>query len=153
VKLGALLFCLTLAACAKTSAPEPAKNVTTLGAPFTGAPEASLAAVVKDPASYDQKVVTVRGTIARACQKKGCWMELRPAGAESGMRVTFKDYAFFVPLDSAGASARVEGAVQFKKLEAEYAAHLEGEGAKITRNAEGEAIEIGLVASAVELSR
>ena len=45
--------------------------------------------------------------VRRACEKKGCWMEL--AGAEGigpGMRVTFKDYGFFVPKDSRGRWAR-----------------------------------------------
>ena len=36
-------------------------------------------------------------------------MELVPADADRGIRATFKDYAFFVPTDSSGAWARLEG--------------------------------------------
>ena len=80
-------------------------------------------------------------------------MELTADGVDQGVRVRFKDYAFFVPLDSAGSSALVEGQLNTRKLEDSMAEHLEGEGAKIFRNKAGEAIELALVATAVELTR
>ena len=39
----------------------------------------------------------VSGNVNGVCKVKGCWMTL--AGGESDMRVTFKDYSFFVPKD------------------------------------------------------
>ena len=80
-------------------------------------------------------------------------MELKPEGATSGIRVTFKDYGFFVPVDSEGAVAVVEGAVQIRKLDKATADHLREEGAKIVEDASGEVVEIGLVATAVELTK
>lgn len=123
------------------------------GAAFTLSDETELAKVVAAPADFAGKTVKVSGKVERACAKKGCWMELRAASGETGVRVTFKDYGFFVPLDSAGAEATVEGQVELKTLDADTAAHLEGEGAKITRNAAGEAVEIAMIATGVELRK
>ena len=123
------------------------------GAAFTVAAETSLQNVLAKPADFEGKTVKIRGEVARCCVMKGCWMELTAEGLEQGIRVRFKDYAFFVPLDSAGASALVEGQINSRKLEEANAKHLEEEGAKIFRNDAGEAIELALVASAVELTR
>lgn len=44
----------------------------------------------------DSVAVKVKGEITATCAMKGCWMNLvMPTGDE--MRVTFKDYGFFVP--------------------------------------------------------
>ncbi len=48
------------------------------------------------------------GKIDAVCQKKGCWMELKNADGSS-IRVTFKDYGFFMPKDCAGKTAIVDG--------------------------------------------
>ncbi|MBI2376352.1 MAG: DUF4920 domain-containing protein [Deltaproteobacteria bacterium] len=122
-----------------------------LGAPFELTSEVPLNAVLAKPDEYAGKVVLVSGKVERACLKKGCWMELRADSAPSGVRVTFKDYSFFVPLDSAGASARVEGSLEVKHLDKASAEHLAGEGAKLNVQADGTAIEIAIVARAVEL--
>ncbi len=125
------------------------------GAAFTATTQTALKAVLAEPGKFAGQVVKTEGLVARACAKKGCWMELQLAdGTEaSGMRVTFKDYGFFVPLDSAGAQAIIEGTVEIKTLSKEDAAHLESEGARVTRNDKGEAIELAFVASGVELTR
>lgn len=48
------------------------------------------------------------GKVDAVCQKKGCWMELKNADGTS-MRVTFKDYGFFMPKDCSGKTAIVDG--------------------------------------------
>ena len=55
-----------------------------------------MAVALESISSYADRTVTVEGTVNRVCQMKGCWMELVPSGADRGIRVTFKDYAFFV---------------------------------------------------------
>ncbi|MFO0723265.1 MAG: DUF4920 domain-containing protein [Myxococcota bacterium] len=138
---------------ATTGAVDWKDNVLHRGAPFAGATEAELAQILGKPEEWTGKTLKTSGTISRVCARKGCWMELAAAGQDHGIRITFKDYGFFVPTDSQGAKATVEGTVEVKKLSAEDAAHLEGEGAKITRNAAGEAVELAMVASGVELKR
>ena len=138
---------------ASAPASSDASGLIKRGADFTVADETALAMVIGEPTKFVDETVKVRGKVQRACTKKGCWMELRLDGVEQGVRVRFKDYGFFVPTDSAGCDAVVEGQIVVSTLAEADAKHLEGEGAKIQRNDKGEAVEIGLVATAVELKR
>jgi hypothetical protein len=56
----------------------------------------------------DSVWVTFQSGIVTNCQHSGCWMDL-DLGNEEVIKVTFKDYAFFIPLDSKGKTATVEG--------------------------------------------
>jgi len=94
--------------------------------------------------------VLVEGVVRRACTRMGCWMELAPSDGSPGLRVTFKDYGFFVPTDSAGAKARVQGTVEVTELSAAEAQHLSSEGGAVSPGAQR---EVRLVASGVELRR
>ncbi len=67
--------------------------------------------------------------------------------------MTFKDYGFFVPLDSAGRTAVVEGKVIVAQLPEEKAKHYESEGATVPRGADGKPREVQLIASGVELRK
>ena len=82
-------------------------------------------------------------------------MELAPEQAAKGpgVRVTFKDYGFFVPLDSAGRKAKVEGVVKVAQLSEETAKHYESEGATVPRGADGKPSEVQLEATGVELRK
>ncbi|MFN0215474.1 MAG: DUF4920 domain-containing protein [Saprospiraceae bacterium] len=58
----------------------------------------------------DSLPMKVTGKVKEVCLKKGCWMTLvseQPGYPE--MRVTFKDYAFFMPKDLSGKRVVVEG--------------------------------------------
>lgn len=113
-----------------------------------------LATVLAAPADYEKTPVVVEGVVTNACDRKGCWMELKTA-AETGesVRVVFKDYAFFVPLDSKGMKARAEGVTLVRTMPKQEADHLEDEGAKLKRNEDGTANEVSFVASGVELTK
>jgi len=116
-------------------------------------PVVSLAEIIEHPDKYKGKMIILEGTVDGVCQKKGCWMEMVPADSEHGIRVTFKNYGFFVPKDAKGFKVRAEGKVKLSTLSKEDADHLEEEGASLVRNADGTASEIGFVASGVELYR
>ena len=49
----------------------------------------------------DTLQLTLKGNIKDVCSKKGCWMTLSMPN-ETDMMVRFKDYGFFVPLDTSG---------------------------------------------------
>lgn len=127
----------------------------TRGEPLKGAPSVKLADVLAKPQEHDGKTVLVEGQVRKACEKKGCWMELASSADSKspGVRVTFKDYGFFVPLDSAGSAARVEGVVKVAELSESRAKHYEGEGAIVPRGSDGKPREVQLVATGVELRR
>ncbi len=56
----------------------------------------------------DSLSIKLTANITDVCSKKGCWMKLDMGNGKS-MRVTFKDYGFFVPLNAAGKLAVVDG--------------------------------------------
>jgi len=109
------------------------------GAPVSDARPTPLADVIKSPEAFTEKAVVVEGTVNNVCTNKGCWMEL------DGMRVTFKDYGFFVPKTSKGYAARIEGVTKVEKVSKEEAEHLKSEGATET--------SVTFIASGVELTK
>ncbi|HVE72162.1 MAG TPA: DUF4920 domain-containing protein [Thermoanaerobaculia bacterium] len=129
-----------------------AETITRGAAISRDAKSVKLAEVLANPDAYTKTPVVVEGTVTTACERKGCWMQLAAEG-KPAVRVTFKDYGFFVPLDSKGAAARAEGVTVVKTLSKKDADHLEEEGAKLTRNPDGTAKEVSFVASGVELTR
>lgn len=140
--LAASLFALTLSA-----------EVVRRGDAVRAVEATPLAEILADPAKFDGATVVTSGVVSRACKKKGCWMELSPEKSERAMRVTFKDYGFFVPLDSQGSAARVDGIVKVKKLSKAEADHFEEDGGRIVRDEDGTAVEISFIANGVELTR
>jgi hypothetical protein len=64
-----------------------------------------LASLMGDKSEMPLKLT---GVISDVCQKKGCWMEIKNPNGEP-VRVTFKDYGFFMPLDAAGKTAIMDG--------------------------------------------
>ena len=131
---------LTLVACSHRAPSAPARepaaalpaDAKSFGASLSGNPPLGLAAVLTAPDSFCGKTVVVDGSVRATCTRKGCWMELAPSTDKDapGCRVTFKDYGFFVPLNSQGSDARVEGQVSVKAIPATEVAHLKSEGGR-----------------------
>jgi len=130
-------------------------EVARFGAPVKSGPTTSLVSVLQQPERYADETVVTEGHVRRACSRKGCWMEVSTEASEEapGCRVTFRDYAFFVPTDAAGAHARVEGKVKVTRVAPQRVEHLESEGGTFEhKNDDGSATEVQLVATGVELS-
>lgn len=146
--------CEEHAAAATVAAAPAAKKAEKFGAPVPAGEAVSMAKLTGSPDAFQGKTVVVEGMVRSACTKKGCWMELASAdGKGPGARVKFKDYGFFVPKDSAGAKARLEGVVAVKTVAKKEVDHLEAEGATFAKAADGTAREIQIVANGVELVR
>ena len=129
-------------------------EVMTRGEKLKGLPAVTLDKLLTSPTDFEGKDVQVEAKIRKACEKKGCWMELAAAKDGPGVRVTFKDYGFFVPLNSQGSDARVEGEVNVKTIPAAEVAHYEGEGGHFPNKLpDGSAREVRFVASGVALWR
>jgi hypothetical protein len=152
-----VLALLVLTACNTRSKPAPTatpdgKNV--FGQPLAPATPMTVAALLAGPDRG--RSVTVEGSVRKACTRRGCWLELAESPREGtpGCRVTFKNYGFFVPTDSAGSHARVQGQVEVETLAAGVVRHYEEEGAVFPgKQPDGTAREVRLVASGVELWR
>jgi hypothetical protein len=142
------------AAPATSKAAQEAVAIKRVGEPVPPGPATTLSQILSSPADYENKTVTLEAKVRRNCTRKGCWMEVAEQLDPSvpGCRVTFKDYGFFVPLDSAGSTARVQGIVQVETVKADEVVHLESEGAKFAaKQPDGTAREVRVVASGVEL--
>lgn len=64
----------------------------------------------------DSLEVKLSANIAEVCSKKGCWMKLDMGNGKT-MRVTFKDYEFFVPKDAAGKTAILQGVAKIDTVD------------------------------------
>jgi hypothetical protein len=157
---------LATAASAHDSAPTPpeakakvddkaAGKVLARGAKLKGLPAVTLAELVGTPEKYQDKAVRLDGTVRRACDRMGCWMELAESADKSatGVRVVMKDHGFFVPTDSAGSKATVEGTVSVQVLSDDEVAHMKSEGGTVPTGKDGKAREVRVEAVGVELVR
>lgn len=125
------------------------------GAAIGKSKKISLEKALKDPSKYAGKTVRVEGVIVRSCKMEGCWAEMAEKKDGKSVRVKMKDHAFFIPLQSAGATARAEGVFAIKTLTKAMVDHMiEEDGAKFdNRNADGTVSEVSFVASGIELRK
>ena len=106
--------------------------------------------VATKPDAFSGKEVLVSGQASAVCQVKGCWMVLSGGKSTSLARVTFKDYAFFVPKDVKGMKAKMVGEVKVKFLSDAERAHLAEDG-KVDVSSIPKA-ELRIVARGIELT-
>lgn len=53
--------------------------------------------------------VVIKTTVVEVCPKKGCWMNVNGEKPAEVVRVTFKDYGFFVPTELNGKEIAMQG--------------------------------------------
>ena len=128
-------------------------DVVRRGAEIGDSPTVDLKGALAAPEEHIGRLVIVEGKVDKVCPVKGCWLELMPAGESRGVRVKFKDYGFFVPKDSMGWTARLEGEFVREKLSRRDVDHLVGEGATLAVQPDGTADQFSFEARAVELRR
>lgn len=125
------------------------------GKPLAGLTPTPLAELGKNPGAYAGKTVRTEGAVASVCTTKGCWMTMDAAGTP--VRVTFKDYAFFVPKDlPVGSTATLEGVFKVETIDEGAAKHYAREtpgGDPGAGAIKGPRKELSIVASGVELVR
>ncbi|WP_373520765.1 DUF4920 domain-containing protein [Aquiflexum sp.] len=73
----------------------------------------SLTQLVSELQANDEFAGKVAGEIKEVCAMKGCWMTIDLPNGQT-MRVTFKDYGFFVPKNSQGYPVIIEGVASKK---------------------------------------
>lgn len=133
----------------------PSDSYMKRGAAISSTKSVSLNKVLANPSKYSGRTILVEGVVVRSCKTEGCWAEVAENKDSKSVRVKMKDHAFFIPLESAGAKARVEGTVQVKTLsKAEVDHMIEEDGAKFaSRNEDGTVTEVSFEASGIELKR
>ncbi len=67
------------------------------------------------------KTITIVGKVNEVCSVKGCWMILNDGGTK--VRVTFKDYAFFMPRNLVGKNIVATGVLSVETVSQADARH------------------------------
>ncbi len=100
--------------------------------------------------NLDTMPAKISGKVLEVCQAKGCWMTMEHPNGD--MRVTFKDYAFFMPLDLAGKSVIAEGIAQTDTVSVEMLQHYAEDAGKSAEEIEQitePEIEVSFIAEGV----
>ncbi len=148
------LLSLPVAAEPPAAAPPAATPGGFYGAPVAAEGETlAVAGALDRAAELNGRSVRLSGFVTAACQSKGCWMALA-AGDGREVRVTFRDYGFFVPKDLPGATVIAEGTLEVREVSVEEQRHLAADAGR--PKAEIEAIitpkiETALVADGVRV--
>lgn len=131
--LAAVFFLVGLAACtAKQETRHPQENkveqgekvreMTSFGEKINKEGAMPLHTLSALMAKQDSLNIKLTGEIVEVCQKKGCWMVM-DLGEGHLMRVTFRDYSFFVPQDIVGKKAVVSGTAKKETTSVERLRH------------------------------
>jgi hypothetical protein len=107
-----------------------------------------LAEIIAASAKYAGQQVHAAATVAQVCQKKGCFFVAQDG--EAVARVTFVDYSFFVPTDSAGKDVTIVGTFNRKVLVTEaQAKHFAEDAGQDPAKVVGPREEYSIVATSV----
>ncbi|MBT1449928.1 DUF4920 domain-containing protein [Glaciecola sp. XM2] len=113
-------------------------------------PSVDLASVLSDPQSQLGKPFQMQTSINKVCQKKGCFFIAQQDNYT--VRVSFRDYGFFIPTDSSGKTVLLAGELVEKEMTAEQAAHFASD-----INSESEVLKAGkvyeIVADGIKIPR
>ena len=97
----------------------------------------------------------LKGEIDEVCQMKGCWMTVVTGDGQT-IRVTFKDYDFFVPKDAAGKKTVIEGEAKMETVDVATLKHYAedaGKSAEEIAAITGPETKLTFVASGVEIEK
>ncbi|MBK8554335.1 MAG: DUF4920 domain-containing protein [Lewinellaceae bacterium] len=87
--------------------------------------------LVTQMADKDSMPAKVMAKVGEVCQMKGCWMTLVSDKEDAPeMRVTFKDYGFFVPKDLGGKKVIIDGYAYVETTSVEDLRHYAEDGGK-----------------------
>ena len=79
------------------------------GQPITETTTVPLPSLVKDPSQFSNKTVRTEGVVSAVCQSAGCWMQI--ADTSGKVHIKMAGHSFFVPKESSGHRAVVQGKV------------------------------------------
>ncbi|MGK0306442.1 MAG: hypothetical protein ACI8UG_002197 [Gammaproteobacteria bacterium] len=101
-------------------------------------PKLSMKNLLTDSSSHLAKPFQVVARIAKVCQKKGCFFIAQQD--QHILRVSFRDYSFFIPTDSSGKTVMLAGELVQKEVSPEQAAHF-----KADLRSETDMVKLGVV--------
>ena len=134
---------------------EVAADVVKRGEALSTAKVQTVESCVQNSEQLNGQSVKVEGLVKTVCQKKGCWFVLEGQNGEQ-IRITSMGYKFFVPKDSSGMKAVIEGKFELKEIAAKLAQHYENDRVEGTKEKPKKVMEpvneYSIAATAVELN-
>lgn len=109
----------------------------------------ALGYLVRNSNVFEGQEIATSGTIKQVCQKKGCFFILTDGKNEA--RITFKDYEFFIPTNSAGKEVRLVGTFDVKELSEEEGRHYAKDAEEDLDELKGQQVEYQIEASTVKI--
>jgi hypothetical protein len=119
------------------------------GAPVKAGKPVSLEAAITQLANANTANVLVQSKVDKICVVKGCWMGL--VNNTGDVRVTFKDYAFFVPPSLIGKIVVVEGKLEKVTMTLEETKHYVKDAGGDPSTVTAPRVEYRIVASGLEV--
>jgi hypothetical protein len=110
---------LLLTACAPS---EPAATWESFGATITADQAIPVSDVIDQFTMDTETPLKISGTLHEVCAEKGCWTKIQTEDGRM-VRMTFKDYGFFLPTDAAGRQMIAEGVGLRKETSVEELRH------------------------------
>ncbi len=123
------------------------------GAPIAKKNPLSLSAAIQQldakSAAKASSQVVIESKVDKVCVVKGCWMGLVDPARD--IRVTFKDYSFFVPQNIMGKTVVVEGTLEKVTMTLEETKHYVKDAGGDPETVTQPRVEYRIVASGVEV--
>lgn len=116
-----------------------------------GSDPVPLATLLIDSERHLDREVRITANIASVCQRKGCFFIARDGAAVA--RVTFEDYSFFIPTDSAGRDVTLQGVLKREEVSVDRARHYAQDAGEDESAITAPVFEYHIVANAVRLQR
>ncbi|GAC17736.1 DUF4920 domain-containing protein [Paraglaciecola arctica] len=88
-------------------------------------PKLSMKNLVTESTSHLATPFQVEARIAKVCQKKGCFFIAQQE--QHILRVSFRDYGFFIPTDSSGKTVTIAGELVQKEMSKDEVAHFKAD--------------------------
>lgn len=120
------------------------------GAPLKSRQAVSVDSAIKQLAGKSRTQVVLQSKVGKVCQAKGCWLGLTNASGD--VRVTFKDYAFFVPPNLVGKTVMVEGTLEKVTMSLADTKHYVEDSGGAPSKVTQPRVEYRLLASGVEVT-
>ena len=112
-----------------SSALEQQDSAKFYGEAFDSEQYISVDALEAQLSEQDSVMTQVKGKVLEVCQAKGCWMTIAISEQEH-MRVSFKDYGFFVPKDLSGKTVVMKGKAKVSTTDVATLKHLAADAGK-----------------------
>jgi hypothetical protein len=122
---------IVFAACEsnKTTQQSEESQWTVFGEAFDASEIVEASQLMAQLEGQDSLEVTVSGLVEKTCKMKGCWMTVQTEEGKT-MRVTFKDYGFFVPKNAENVDAIFTGVARIKTTSVEDLKHFAEDAGK-----------------------